>query len=162
MLYVALRNSMAAAFSLRYAVEPDFELVLKQLYRQNVCVGIKTSDPNIDDNLLAQKIKLSKYPIRIIKCAQPEETEIVVERMSSGIVSRSGAKALLQTLAMCERILSANRTNRIIRVLSILLAVAAIAAFVALRISPNIAPIWIVLYQLFWCIPVVILSRYTI
>ena len=162
MLFVAYENNIAAKLYLQYSVEPDFEIVLKQLYRQNVCVGIKTSDPNIDDHLLSCKIKMSKYPIRIIKCSEPKETAIVVDTLSSGIVSKSSAKALLQTLAMCERVLSASRTNNVIKIVSMLLGMAAMAFFVLSGMAVTTAPLWIALYQLFWIIPMVLISRYYI
>jgi hypothetical protein len=161
-LYIAYDNNVAAKLYIQYSVEPDFEIVLKQLYRQGVCVGIKTSDPNIDDHLLSCKIKMSKYPVKIIKCAEPKETAIIVDRLSSGIVSKSSAKALLQTLAICDRVLSASRTNNVLGVVSILLGMAAMAFCVVSGMAVTLAPVWIALYQLFWIIPVIAISRYYI
>ena len=161
-LYIAYDNNVAAKLYIQYSVEPDFEIVLKQLYRQGVCVGIKTSDPNIDDHLLSCKIKMSKYPVKIIKCAEPKETAIIVDRLSSGIVSKSGAKALLQTLAICDRVLSASRTNNVLSVVSILLGMAAMAFCIVSGMAITLAPLWIALYQLFWIIPVIAISRYYI
>ncbi len=161
-LYIAYDNNVAAKLYIQYSVEPDFEVVLKQLYRQGVCVGIKTSDPNIDDHLLSCKIKMSKYPVKIIKCAEPKETAIIVDRLSSGIVSKSSAKALLQTLAICDRVLSASRTNNVLGVVSILLGMAAMAFCVISGMAVTLAPAWIALYQLFWIIPVIAISRYYI
>ncbi len=161
-LYIAYDNNVTAKLYIQYSVEPDFEIVLKQLYRQGVCVGIKTSDPNIDDHLLSCKIKMSKYPVKIIKCAEPKETAIIVDRLSSGIVSKSSAKALLQTLAICDRVLSASRTNNVLGVVSILLGMAAMAFCVISGMAITLAPVWIALYQLFWIVPVIAISRYYI
>lgn len=161
-LYVAYDNNIAAKLYIQYAVEPDFEVVLKQLYRQGICVGIKTSDPNIDDHLLSCKIKMSKYPVKIIKCAEPKETAIIVDRLSSGIVSKASAKSLLQTLAICDRVLSASRTNNVLGIVSILLAMAAMAFFIISGMSITVAPLFIALYQLFWVIPVIAVARYYI
>lgn len=161
-LYVAYDNNIAAKLYIQYAVEPDFEVVLKQLYRQGICVGIKTSDPNIDDHLLSCKIKMSKYPVRIIKCAEPKETAIIVDRLSSGIVSKSSAKSLLQTLAICDRVLSASRTNNVLGVVSILLGMAAMAFFIIAGMPITVAPLFVALYQLFWIIPVIAVARYYI
>lgn len=161
-LYIAYDNNVAAKLYIQYSVEPDFEIVLKQLYRQGICVGIKTSDPNIDDHLLSCKIKMSKYPVKIIKCSEPKETAIIVDRLSSGIVSKSSAKALLQTLAICDRVLSASRTNNVLGVVSILLGMAAMAFCIISGMAVTLAPVWIALYQLFWIIPVIAISRYYI
>ncbi len=161
-LYVAYDNNIAAKLYIQYAVDPDFEVVLKQLYRQGICVGIKTSDPNIDDHLLSCKIKMSKYPVKIIKCAEPKETAIIVDRLSSGIVSKASAKSLLQTLAICDRVLSASRTNNVLGIVSILLGMAAMAFFIISGMSITVAPLFIALYQLFWVIPVIAVARYYI
>ena len=105
---------------------------------------------------------MSKYPVKIIKCAEPKETAIIVDRMSSGIVSKSSAKALLQTLAICDRVLSASRTNNVLSVVSILLGMAAMAFCIFSGMAVTLAPVWIALYQLFWIIPVIAISRYYI
>ncbi len=161
-LYIAYDNNVAAKLYIQYAVEPDFEVVLKQLYRQGVCIGIKTSDPCIDDHLLSCKIKMSKYPVKIIKCAEPRETAITVDRLSSGIVSKASAKSLLQTLAMCDRVLSTSRTGNVIGVVSMLLAMAAMAFVVLSGMPLTAAPIWFALYQLFWVVPAIAVARYQI
>ncbi len=161
-LFIAYDNNVAAKLYIHYSVDPEFETVLKQLYRQGVCVGIKTSDPNIDDHLLACKIRMSKYPVKIIKCAEPRETAVIVERLSSGIVSKSGAKALLQTLAMCDRVLSTSRTNNVICIVSIVLGVLAMAFAVVAGMPVTLAPIWLALYQLFWVVPMALIAKHYI
>ncbi len=161
-LYIAYDNMITAKLYIQYAVDPEFEAVLKQLYRQGVCVGIKTSDPNIDDRLLSCKIRMAKYPVKIIKCAEPKETAIVMDRLSSGIVSKSSAKSLLQTLAMCDRVLSTSRINNVISIVAILLGMAAMAFFVVSGMALTMAPLWIALYQLFWIIPIIIIARNTV
>ena len=161
-LFIAYDNNVAAKLYIHYSVDPEFETVLKQLYRQGVCVGIKTSDPNIDDHLLACKIRMSKYPVKIIKCAEPRETAVIVERLSSGIVSKSSAKALLQTLAMCDRVLSASRTNNIIAIVAMLLGAMAMAFAVIAGMSVTLAPLWVALYQLFWIVPMILIAKHYI
>jgi len=161
-LFIAYENNIAAKLYIQYSVEQGFETVLKQLYRQGICVGIKTSDPNIDDHLLSCKIKMSKYPIKIIKCSEPKETAIIVDRLSSGIVSKSSAKALLQTLAVSDRVLSAARINNVIGIVSILLGMIAMAFFVISGMAVTVAPLWIALYQMFWILPIFFISKYYI
>ncbi len=161
-LFIAYENNIAAKLYIQYSVEQGFEAVLKQLYRQGICVGIKTSDPNIDDHLFSCKVKMSKYPIKIIKCSEPKETAIIVDRLSSGIVSKSSAKALLQTLAVSDRVLSASRINNVIGIISILLGMIAMAFFVISGMAVTVAPLWIALYQMFWILPIFFISKYYI
>lgn len=86
---------------MQYTIDSEFEKILEQLYKTGMCVGIKSFDPNIDDVLLAKKVKAMKYPVKVIRSKTVEDIPHTFERCDSGIVSKRSVKDLLRTVTLC-------------------------------------------------------------
>lgn len=161
-LYVAYEGQLAAKVYVQYTIDAEFESILAQLYKTGLCVGIKSFDPNIDDLLLAKKIKTSKYPVKVIRSKNVEDIPHTFERSDSGIVSKRSVKALLRTVALCERVSSVIRTNMIVKVLAMLIGVVVMVFINAFGGASTLSSLYLMLYQLFWIIPVMIISRFLV
>ena len=161
-LYVAYEGQLAAKVYVQYTMDAEFESILAQLYKTGLCVGIKSFDPNIDDLLLVKKIKTAKYPVKVIRSKNVEDIPHTFERCDSGIVSKRSVKALLRTVALCERVSSVIKTNMIVKVLSMLIGVVVMVFISAFGGVSALSSLYLMLYQLFWMIPVMILSRFLV
>ena len=158
-MYMVCGEEVAAKLYVQYQIDPDFEFILKQLYNAGVCVGIKTSDPNIDDRMLGMHIKLDKYPVKVLKCRGVKDQNETKPRIDSGIVSKSSVKSLLQTLALCDKVQHITKTNIVIKLFSILIGVLLSGFLLALGLSADVMSVYVALYQLFWVIPMIIISK---
>lgn len=158
-MYMACDGELAAKLYIEYTVDTDFEALLKQLYRQGMCVAIRTCDPNITNAMLATKIKIEKYPVRILKCDSTEDMNQVQERLSSGIVSKRSAKALLQTLSLCEKVLRAVRGGVALEVFTIVFGVLAAVIMLLSSVITELSSLYVALYQLVWIVPAFIVTR---
>lgn len=158
-MYMVVADEVAAKMYVQYHIDPDFEFILKQLYGAGVCVGIKTSDPNIDDRMLGMRIKLDKYPVKVLKCKNLSETNETKPRVDSGIVSKSSVKALLQTLAYCDKVQHITKTNIVIKLFAILIGILLSAFLLGLGLSAGVLSFYVALYQLFWILPMIIISK---
>ena len=158
-MYLTVDGEVAAKLYVQYVIDPDFEFVVKQLYKIGVCVGIKTFDPNIDDEMLSARLKLTKYPVRVLKCRGSDEVAEVMEHASSGIVSKGGAKSLLRTLSLCDKISHVTKTNVVLEVFSMILSVLIMGIILILGQAANIASLYVAVYQLFWIIPMTLITR---
>ncbi len=158
-MYMVVGDEVAAKMYVQYHIDPDFEFMLKQLYGAGVCVGIKTSDPNIDDRMLGMRIKLDKYPVKVLKCRNLNDTNETKPRVDSGIVSKSSVKALLQTLAYCDKVQHITKTNIVIKLFAILIGILLSAFLLALGLSAGVMSFYVALYQLFWILPMIIISK---
>lgn len=161
-LYIAYEGQLAAKVYIQYTIDGEFESILSQLYKTGMCVGIKSFDPNIDDLLLAKKIKAMKYPVKVIRSKNVEDIPHTFERCDSGIVSKRSVKTLLRTVALCERVSSVIRTNMIVKVLAMLIGVVVMIFIHAFGGSSTLSSLYLMLYQLFWIIPVMIISRFLV
>ena len=158
-MYMAYDGELAAKLYIEYTVDTDFEALLKQLYRQGMCVAIRTCDPNITNQMLATKIKIEKYPVRILKCDSTEDMNQVQEHLSSGIVSKRSAKALLQTLSLCEKVLRAVKGGVALEVFTIVFGVLAAAILLLTSMITEMSSLYVALYQLLWIVPAIIVTR---
>lgn len=153
--YLVCNDEVAAKLYISYGIDPDFIAISKQLYRAGMCIGIKSFDPNIDDTLLGKHINMSKYAVKVLKCRYLAEKTVAEERGDSGIVSKKSPKALLKTLALCEKVNGVCRGSVVIKILSTFLAFV-IAGFVMFKgiSSFDFVGAYAAIYQLFWMIPV--------
>lgn len=160
-LYAAFGGQLAAKMYVQYTIDGEFEKVLAQLYRTGMCVGIKSFDPNIDDMLLAKKIHAIKYPVKVIRARTVEDIPHALERCESGVVSKHSVKALLRTVALCERVSSVIKTNLIIGMLAMIIGVI-VMIFVSALGATSMPSLYALLYQIFWMVPVVLISKFLV
>ncbi len=160
-MYMTMGDQLAAKMYVQYVIDPDFEPLLKQLYRTGVCVGIKTFDPNINDQMLSTRIRISKYPVKIIKVKTKGDRPEVEQRVDSGIVSKGSSKSLLQTLSLCERVTNATKNALIVKLFSLAISVI-ISILLLIFAKESVNSFYVALYQIFWIVPTVLLTKLSI
>ena len=155
-LYMLRDGDLIAKMYVRYVMDPDFEFILRQFARGGTCVCVKTLDPNIDEEMIFSKVRGKKYPLKIVRNTENEET---VERMNSGIVTRGTTKSLLQVVSYCDMVLSVKNTNLVVSIVS---AVVSLAILVIVTMSRNLGALssWMVaVNHLFWMIPAMLTAK---
>ncbi len=161
-MFLVSDNEVIAKLYARYRIDPEFEIMLKTLYKSGICVGIKTVDPNINDSMLAARIKLDKYPVRVLKYSDVADASRGQERTDSGIVSRKSTKALLRAFTLCDKIKHLTRTNLAIGIIAMAIGVFITAGIVALSTVSAVSSVYVALYQLFWLIPMYLMAKFMI
>ena len=159
-MYMVCDDVISAKMYVQYTIDPDFEFTLRKLYKAGICIGIKTFDPNIDDKLLGSKVKITKYPVRILRCSSLEQATTTQDEADSGIVSKASPSSLLNTFVLCSKVLYANRTNVTVKVLSVVCSLLLMAFLLVFGKANAIPSLYVGLYQLFWMIPVYLISKF--
>ena len=160
--FLVTNDEIAAKLYTSYSIDPGFAAIAKQLYRAGMCLGIKTFDPGIDDELLARFIDLSRYPVKIIKCRSMTDKLTTEEKADSGIVSKKSARSLLKTLSLCEKVNSSAKTGTFVAMLSVIIGFAISVFLLFQGLSMSVSGVYVALYQLFWLIPTLIISHLNI
>lgn len=161
-LYIAYQGQLSAKVYVQYTIDNEFEKILEQLYKTGMCVGIKSFDPNIDDLLLAKKIKAMKYPVKVIRSRTVEDIPHTFERCESGIVSKRSVKELLRTVTLCEKVGNAMKAAAIVKILALLLGVVAMVFVYSFASEITVNSLYTAAYQLIWLIPVLLISHFTV
>ena len=157
-MYIAIDGVIASKVFIEYRLDPEFEGIVKSLYRSGMCIGIRTLDPNINDVMLDRRIKLSKYPVRVLKCRAADELSKPSSRIDSGVVSKRSVKDLLRTLTSCEKVRQITHWNTIFALVSMVAGLAFTTLLFVFDRGGSFSPLFIGLYQLFWMIPTAIVS----
>ncbi len=161
-MYMVCDDEVSAKMYVQYTIDPDFEYTLRSLYKAGVCIGIKTFDPNIDDKLLSSKVNITKYPVRILRCSSADELSSTQEEAESGVVSKGSPRNLLNAFTLCGKVLNATRTAVTVKILSIVFSVLLMACLLVFGNGMTIPSLYVALYQLFWMIPVYMISKFYI
>ncbi len=161
LMFIANEEEILAKFYVQYTVDSEYEEIFKQLYKAGMCVGIRTCDPNIDDEFVIRKLRLSSdYPVRVVHGKSGKGFLRKSERADSGVVCIGSVKSLLRSLSVCDKIKYIAKIHGIFGIVSTLLAIFVIYAIAALG-KLAIGSAYAALYQLFWLIPIMFVTIFT-
>ncbi len=158
-MFLAQNGELCAKFYIQYTVDVDFELTLKRLNRNGICVAIRTSDPNITNELLGARFNLNKVAVRVVP---PYEEDTVVtpkDKVDAGIISLRSSHELVETVLLCDKLSHALKTNNIIKALSLFLGTMFMMFFVFLSSACGISSFLLVLYMIFWMLPTYLVTK---
>ena len=157
-MYMAINNQVVAKIYVKYGISPTFDSLLESMYNAGVCVGIKTLDPNIDNELLQKSIKYKNCPVAVLKGSAPEELHGTAEKVDSGIVSASSLHNFLKMFILCDKARHATKSNCIINIAAILVTVFAVAFLSITGDISSYNSLHIALFQLLWLLPTGLVS----
>ena len=158
-MLLAIDGEVVAKLYVQYMFDRDFEVTIKQFSRLGICVGIKTFDPNITDEMLNRKIRLADYPIKVLRCRTIDDLSISSEHVDSGVVSKRSVKSMMQAYSLCEKVLHAMKSGIMLKILSMAFAFLIVALVLLFGVGGEICSYQVALYQILWVIPAVFITR---
>ncbi len=159
-LYLVLDGVLSAKLYVSYAVTPELENVIAFLGSENMETVIRSCDPNIDNELLASKLRVSRFPSRVVKCMFEENED--VPSAESGIVSRNSLTALAHAITLCNKIRRVRKTGRTVSIISMIVSVLMMVFLALFSSKISIPSLYVALYQIFWMIPVLLFTKLNI
>lgn len=157
-MYMAINDTVVAKLYVKYGINPEFDELLAAMYRADICVGIKTLDPNINNELLAKGIKFKKCPIAILKAGTPESMNGKCDAIDTGIVTNDSLHTFLKMFIVCDKARHATKSNGIVNIASIILAVFTVAFLALTGSALSFGSATMLVFQLLWLIPVFAIS----
>ena len=157
-MYLADDGGLCAKFYIRYTLDGGFESIVKKLARRGISSVILTGDSNINDELLAQFIDISKLPVKVVR-RKDFDTTPVSDRADSGVVSRGGVSGLVGAITMCDRLANVIGTMRAVRVASLVICALLTVGASLLSMSGAVASAYVLIYHLFWMIPAWLVAK---
>lgn len=154
-LYLVCGGKPAAKFYIRYALNRKFEPILRGLYDAGICCGVRTFDPGVDDQLIEGNLKNTNYPIHAVR-KDSKEIERIESSVSDSVLSVSSVHNYLKTFLLVDRLSSLYKTNTILTTIGSLIGL--VLAVFALVNGSTISLGMMLMYQLFWLLPPVLLS----
>ena len=157
-MYVVINEKLAAKLYIKYTINPLFDDLLKDMFKAGLCLGVKTLDPNINNELINEHITFRKCPIAVLRGNEPDEVVSEVPNADSGIVCNSTLHNFLKMFALCDKARHVTKTNVIISVISVFLSFIAVTFLAVTGDIGAITSLHAVAFQLFWLLPVWLMS----
>lgn len=157
-MYIVINEKLAAKLYIKYTINPLFDSLLKDMYKAGLCLGVKTLDPNINNELINSGITFRKCPISVLRGNEPSDVIGEVERVDSGIVCNSTLHNFLKMFSLCDKARHITKTNVIISIISVFLSFVAVIFLAVTGDIGAITSLHAVAFQLFWLLPVWLIS----
>lgn len=157
-MYVVIDEQLAAKFYVRYRINPRFEQLLQDMYRANLCLGVKTMDPNITNEMIQGAIKFRKCPVAVLKQDSPEEISGETASTSGGVVCNSSLHNFLRMFSLCDKVRHVTKCNAIIMTVAAVLSALAVGFLAITGELGSFGAVQAAIFQLCWLIPVWLLS----
>ena len=158
-MFMAVDGVLAAKFYIKYAVNRNFEALLHSFYEAGICVGIRTYDPCVNDELVCGNLKGSNYPISVINI-HPEETAAgVSDETESSVISVSSLHNFLKGFIRLDNLRNVYRTNTFMGLLGSIVGMG-LTAFLSIT-GAGAGVLFLAMFQLLWCIPTVLFSVFS-
>lgn len=158
-MYMAIGDALVAKVYVRYSINPQFNELLRDLYKAGMCVGIKTLDPNISNELLSRGITFDKCPIAILKAGGSEEVTGSEKSVDTGIVTNASLHTFLKMFILCDKVRHVTKSNGVINILSVALSLFVVFFLSFAGGSVTVGPLFALVFQLLWIAPVWLISR---
>lgn len=120
-MYMACNGVLCSKMNFLYEIDEDFVKSVSFLSKNNVGVGIRTFDPNINVDLINAKINDERAEVKIIRLSSEEEAPIITARNDAKIVSKGLSKSLLKAIPVCKKIVTSRKATRALKIISSIL-----------------------------------------
>ena len=102
-MFIALNGVLGAKLYVTYQFSSEFERLARKLSKHGVRIGIRSSDPNINNKWAKKYGEMKKFSISIVR---PTLKEIKPSEKSieSGVVSIKNVRTLTEALMMCIKL----------------------------------------------------------
>ncbi len=158
-MYMFREDKLVAKMYVQYVMDSDIELILGQFQNSGLYVCVRTFDPNINERMIARKVKMKRIPLKVIRYNDAAEVNEYEEKVDSGLVTSGSPKSLLQIISYCDKVLHTKKTNIALAILAILIGAAIMLLLVLSGSIGIINSLYIILYQLLWLVPMLVSSR---
>ena len=148
-MYMACNGKLCARMHIKYEMDDDFTQTVKNLNKNDVCVGIRTFDPNINNDLIRRQSSLKKADLRVIRLTKQDEIPTTIEKADSGVVSKGHSKSLIKAIPVCKNISKIRKVGLFVSIIASLVGAVLIGMSMFGAIS-VISSLLVVLYYSAW------------
>ena len=134
-MYVAINGVLAAKFYFKYEVDDEFLRIVRLLNKNGTGVGIRSFDPNLNNELIKKITTFRKRDLRIIKLSSVDEVTKTTVAQEAKVVSKGLSMSLIKSIPVCKKILTARKVNRVIKILASLGGAALLGLWVFGKLS---------------------------
>lgn len=159
-LHVALDGVEVLKLYVTYSIAPAFVDMAKQLSARGINTVLRTADPYIDEELLANLIGELEHPVKVVKTAASEKEADATDMVDGSLLANDlDWTALLNAKDVSESLNKWTRLNAMIGLGLLAAGVLVSSLLGALGASVGLSPLYVVLFQLIAILPSAVISK---
>lgn len=162
-LYLAVTGKVMAMFVVSYNAEPKLKKALRKLEKSGITILVKSTDPFINDESIAELFSLPDGFIRVMNSSNArvftKYSDMCVEKSPAYVIHNGSALGFVSAMAGAENL---EETKKL---LSVLITFGSAMGFVLAAMLgfigglSQITPLNIIIFQAVWCIFVELVSK---
>ena len=117
-MYMACNGQLCAKMYINYMIDEDFAITVRSLNKHGTSVGIRTFDPNINNEIIKKQTIFRKSELCVIKLNREDQMPKVEDKVDSGIASKGASKSLLKAIPVCKNITKIRKANLVVKIVA--------------------------------------------
>ena len=134
-MYIAINGVLAAKLYIKYKIDEEFLRIVRLLNKNGTGVGIRSFDPNLNNDQLKKLTSFKKRDLRIIKLSSVNEVTKPSTVKDSKIASKGLSRSLIKAIPVCKKILTARKVIKAIKIVSSICGAALLGLWVFGKLS---------------------------
>jgi hypothetical protein len=160
-LYLSVDGEVSAKMRLQYIPKKNFGKALKSLFDSGTTAVLRTFDPSIDLSLISRLLNISeRSPLKVIHVKDPKTLDQEKPSADSTVFTVGNISHLMNTLLRCSKARQAIKIGNVLAGFSVAISVIVLAVVLSFGNITEIPSIYMALYQLFWIIPPILVTKF--
>ena len=157
-MFTVVSGEVLGKFDIDYVLDPEIPEALTHIAESGFYVAVRTLDPNLTPEFLSGKLDYKNNPVKLIKVNDDRELLRMRKKVSAPIVTIEKTKSLMKALVLCHKSSFAQTMGLIFAAAGVLTGVGFVLGSIILENTAFVSGRAIVLFQLFWLLPVFFVS----
>lgn len=162
-LYLAVTGQIMAMFVVSYSADPKLKKTLRRLEKSGITVLVKSADPFINDESIAELFSLPDGFIRVMNSSNArvfeKYSDMCVEKSPAYVVHDGSALGFVSSMAAAENLEETRKLLSVLITFGSAMGIGLVTMLAILGGISQITPVNIVIFQAAWCIFVEIVSK---
>lgn len=162
-LYLAVAGKLMAMFVVSYNAEPKLKRALRKLEKSGLTILVKSSDPFINDESIAQLFQLPDGFVRVMSAANGRTFEkysnMCVEKSPAYVIHNGSALGFVSAMSGAEGLEESRRVLSVLISFGCALGFGVVTLLSFLDGLGQLNAINVVMFQALWCVFIQIVSK---
>lgn len=158
-MYLAIGRRLAARMEIAYEFNQEIERIAKNIFRSGMCVAVKTFDPNINREMLAEHIRWGDdMPLKIVR-GKGKDDRIAIKESEEGWIVSASRRGLFESVKLCGATRHLMQTGVVLAALSMLVSIPVVWLILRFAGASYVNALTAAVYQVVWLLPAISVTK---
>lgn len=162
-LYLAITGKLMAMFVVSYSADPELKKALRHLEKSGMTILVKSSDPFINDESIAELFSLPDGYVRVMSSSNgrafEKYSDMCVEKSPAYITHKGSALAFISAMNAAENLQETRRILEVLISFGCVMGFGVVTLLAAIGGFSQLGAMSAVVFQAVWCLLMEIVSK---